>query len=238
MASSGHFEECLGYVLHCRPLLESSLLVYLLTLEHGRICAVTHTVSRSSRKQNASNPQPFCILGLRLKMQSGLPRLSDYEQKLPRHCISGRSLYAGLYMNEMLMRCLPEREPHSGLLRTYSDALDKLGQASGMEPALRQFEQVLLEAMGHGITWTMDVSRAAIEADACYIFSADSGFIKSDASFAGQIAGRDILAIADNRFESATTRRAAKRIMRAAFIPYLGDKPLYARALFSSPKRA
>lgn len=228
MASSGHFEECQGYVLHCYPLMESSLLIHLLTLEHGRIGVIAST---GSRKQKAK-PQPFCTLGLRLKMRSGLSRLGDYENRPPGYFLSGHGLYAGLYMNEILMRCLVTNEPHKKLFQTYGDTLAGLAQSNDVEPALRRFERALLEAMGHSIIWTADADCADIETDAHYIFSAEEGFIKSAAT-TGQMTGGDILAISENCFEDVATRRIAKQIMRTAFAPYLGDKPLRARTLFS-----
>ena len=209
----------------------------LFTREHGRL----HVVARgqatfNQRRQNLSKAalRPFQQLQINLKINSGLSHLQDYDEYPPCVIMAGRSLYGGLYLNELLMRLLPANEPYGAVFEAYGAALSGLAVTEDFEPVLRCFERVLLESIGYGIDWAFE-AHSGVKIDPCmsYQFIADVGFQRSHAKASGVILGADILAIGRGCFELAAIRRVAKYIMRSALAPHLKGKPLYTRELFA-----
>ena len=63
---------------------------------------------------------------------------------------AARSLFAGFYCNELLMKLLARHDPHPRLFDAYADTLPALGAADDVaaQAALRAFELVLLREIG------------------------------------------------------------------------------------------
>lgn len=237
MAIRKGFERCLGYVLHRRKLLEKTQLVELFVLEHGRVTALLKASMEPTRKRKvavAARLQPFQTFVLNVKLKtSGLSVLGGYDEVPPARHLSGHALYAGLYLNELIMRLLPLGEAAHSLFEVYTQSLDGLTQTDELEPVLRCFEKLLLEVIGYGINWHRETSQnAKIAAGKHYYFSASEGFCLASNPAAKTFSGDDIIAISEGSFHSAQIRHSAKHIMRAALAPHLGDKPLYSRTLF------
>lgn len=226
--------------MRCRPYLESSWLVDLFTPENGMIGAIT-TASRRQGQGGAkrSKPQYFQQHQLRLKMKHDLARLSEYEQQKLQGFLRGHSLYAALYMNELLLRLLPRHDPHPRLYMAYHKALGQLIEDTDFEPLLRRFEHILLRELGAGITWDVEArTRAPIEPEGHYYFSANEGFISaatqpSPTAQSVAMVGAHIIAVGTQNYQEPRIRRVAKLIMRAALAPLLGERPLNSRVLFS-----
>ena len=71
------------------------------------------------------------------------------EAAVPKQ-LGGDALFAGLYLNELLIRTLSQEEPVAALFNDYGDALASLnsvGAEGDLEPILRTFERRLLEEL-------------------------------------------------------------------------------------------
>jgi DNA repair protein RecO (recombination protein O) len=71
----------------------------------------------------------------------------------------------------------------------------------------------------------------------CYYFDSDNQWLlmtaePEQALQARCFMARDIAAIAIDDYQSSDSLRAAKRLMRLALAPLLGDKPLSSKSLF------
>src|ERR1700722_1412373 len=96
-----------AYILHNRPYRETSVLLDLLTYEHGRVTAIAKGV-RQSRSRLKSILQSFTPLLISWQGKGELVTLVATE---PNGCptrIKGECLLSGLYLNELLMRVLPK----------------------------------------------------------------------------------------------------------------------------------
>ena len=234
---------CEGYILRCRPYLESAWLVDLFTPECGLFSAMTAASRRQGRSRGAkrSKPQIFQKHLMRLKMKPGLSNLSEYVQQKLQGFLRGRSLYAALYINELLLRLLPYQDAHPRLYQAYQSTLVGLIESPDFEPILRIFERILLNEIGVGITWDTDARTGAPIHPKCrYYFLANEGFIlatQTEINTLGVlfISGTQIMAIAANDYQKEQTRGIAKHIMRTALAPHLGEKPLQSRHLFLKP---
>lgn len=231
------------YVLHTRPWRDSSLLVDLLAQQHGRVRAIARGQRRQSRRQRGNICQPFRPLLAGLGGRGELKTLSRLESDGPVPSLPGERLYAGFYANELLLRVLPEADPHPRLFTSYEQLLLALATpTSDIEPALREFERRLLEEIGYGIDFQHEADTGApLQVGAEYRFVVELGFVASSAIGARDCPwyrGAELLRIGDGRLEAASTRAVAKRLMRQALEPLLGDKPLHSRMLYQPAAEA
>ena len=221
-----------AYALHTRPYRETSSIIDLLTLQHGRLSVV----ARGSRTPGRGKTQPrqFGRLLIGCSGRAQLLTLTSCDT-LSHRWLTGDGLYAGLYLNELLLRLLRDDDPHPRLFEGYEETLDRLAEGVDPEPALRSFELLLLKECGYELTLAYAAQTGdPVVCNAAYRYVPDVGFYDVDEAVDDKLVfdGATLLAIADNDFSSARARRAAKHIMRRALAPHLGDKPLRSRALY------
>ncbi len=225
-----------AYVLHTRDYRESSQLVDLFSRDFGRLRAVAKG-NRGKRKSGGYQLQAFIPLSLSWRGKGDLKNLTVVEALGNRAALQGEMLYVGLYLNELLVRLLPEYVPHENLFQYYGELMAQLGMSHDPEPLLRRFELLLLEEMGYGFDLTHEIieSRPIIPAE-YYHFRPDQGFVRIDnvskGSKENSFRGEHLLAIAEDNYQLTEVRRCAKRLMRAALHAQLGERPLLSRQLF------
>lgn len=233
-----------AYVLHTRAFRDSSLLVELFTRDHGRVSMVARGVKGGTRRKStggsqASLLQPFIPLLCSWSGRSGLKTSTGCEARGTAPALAGRSLYCGLYLNELLNRLLHHYDAHEDLYDLYAESLRGLAADSEHELLLRHFEYHLLEALGYGFEFTQEgLSGRAVSASGWYEFHAEHGLIAVDQARNGDMprfSGADLLAISRGEYDTRI-RKTAKRLMRQALAAHLGDKPLKSRELF--PRQA
>ena len=161
--------------------------------------------------------------------------------------LGGDRLFAGLYLNELLVRTLSHEEPVAALFECYSDALASLGAGGDLEPILRAFERRLLEELGYGLAFDVDVrSGAPIDAEKAYGVVVGEGFHElrdglpgSDHRLGGDrqaplvLSGRQIAAMDTGDYRDHAVRQAAKRVFRRALERRLEGRRLTTRSLFA-----
>ena len=96
-----------AYLLHSRPFRDSSLLVNLLSEEHGHVSAIVY-VGNSKKSNKKGLLQPFACLQIELKGQGDLKTLSRLEHAEKSINLTSHHLYSGFYLNELMVRLLPE----------------------------------------------------------------------------------------------------------------------------------
>lgn len=224
--------EALGpaYVLHGRPYRDTSALVDLLTLHQGLV----RVVWRGARGRR-SLAQPFVPLLIGLRGRGELRTLGQAEIADPYGLLQGQALFSGLYLNELLVRLLPPGEPQTLVFAAYQQALAQLAAARPVEPVLRAFEWQLMDNLGYGFTPDTDGAGAPINPDARYVYTADAGLCRNEDSQQTGFSGAVLRAIAARDWDYPGALAAAKRLMRQALAPHLGDRPLVSRQLFSRP---
>ena len=233
-----------AWILHTRPWRETSLIVELFTAEAGRVGVVARGARRPRRGGRVL--EPFVALDCELRGRGELRTLARHEVA-QRVALAGDALYAGFYLNELVVRLLQREDAHPRLFEVYEGALGVLsllprGREAqvALEPVLRRFEFALLDELGYGLPLDVDLSGAPVDPARTYLVQPDSGVLPpTDAVAEGvstetalQLTGADLLAIAAGRLDSASVLRAAKRLARAALAPHLGPRPLASRALF------
>ena len=223
-----------AYVLHRRPYRETSLLVDLLTPTFGRLGVVARG-ARGARARSTAQFEPFSRLLVSCAGRGSLLNVSGIDVMKSGN-LAGRSLLAGLYLNELLVRVLRADDPHPALFVGYHDALQELADEARLEPALRRFEKLVLRESGYALSFDVDADTGEpIRAGRRYAFTPELGFTATSSSNGTRLVfdGAVLLAVGDDRYDNAVVRRAAKRIMRRALAPYLGDRPLVSRSMFA-----
>ena len=219
-----------AYVLHRRAYRETSSIVDFLTLAHGRVAAVAAGTRGGGRRVRLV--EPFSRLEVAWRGRGRLVTVTACET-VHRWRLAGRRLFAGLYLNELMMRALPLEESVAELFRVYEAALAALESEEDLEPTLRVFEKCLLREIGYGLTFDIEAAEgAAVRDDGVYEFVEGEGFLPARAGMSGTWPGGVLKAIAHDRYDEDEVRRAAKAILRRALKPHLGDRPLAARELF------
>ncbi len=222
-----------AFVLHSRPYKETSALVDFFT-PGGRLRAVL----RGARGRSGSLARPFTPLELELRGRGELKSVARLESAGIPLLLGGQALYSGLYLNELLMRLLPAEDAHPSLHQDYVDSLAGLAAGRALEPILRAFEWRLLDALGYGFALDRDVDDAAVRADGLYRLVADAGLQPVSQLAPGLFHGRELLALAQADWSQPGALAAAKRLMRQALAPHLGERPLVSRELFMNLKES
>lgn len=171
-----------AYVLHTRPYRDTSLLVDFFTPEFGRIGAIARGVrQRKGGKRSLLNP--FNRLLISLQGKQSLKLLTGSEMDGPGCFLTGAQLYSGFYLNELLVRLLPEMDAHTQLFFDYHESLQLLQSGAELEPLLRCFELNLLQELGYAINFEVDAySGETISTDGVYQFDSQTGFYLADPS--------------------------------------------------------
>lgn len=220
-----------GYVLHHRPYRESSALVNLLVDGIGRVDAVARI--GSGKRSIKSILQPFQPLIFEFSGKSELKTLTQIEAAAPAVPLSGHSLYAGMYINELLMRTLSVQHNAEALFLIYHRALVGLA-ADFCQSQLRYVELALLQELGAMPSLSRDTQGEALIPEDYYQLIPELGFqfvLNSRARNAYQ--GAMLTALNDNQLVEEHFL-SAKRLMRSMLQPLLGTKPLLSRQLFQS----
>ncbi|WP_111643072.1 DNA repair protein RecO [Marinimicrobium alkaliphilum] len=224
-----------AYVLHTRPYRDTSLLVDVFTRDCGRLSVVARGVrQRKSPRRQLLNP--FGRILLSAQGRGNLKTLTGIEADAPVLALQGLASFSGLYLNELLVRLLPEQDASPSLFEHYQDSLYQLQACTDVEPVLRAFEFNLLADLGYGISFTEQAeSGAPIEPQGHYRLVADAGFVpwREGDDERAKISGGHLLAINTGDYADELCRRQAKALTRQLLRPLLGIRPLHSRALFA-----
>jgi len=220
-----------AYLLHSRPYQEHKLLVELLTEYDGKVAAVVYN-GKTAKSNKKPLLQPFLPLTVQIKGNGQLKTLQAIEAKDKSLSLLGSFLYCGFYINELLVKLLPELIPCHTLFEQYSRVLLELQQQKEPELILRNFELVLLEELGIGLDFTQVNACSSNLVSFCF----DKGFIAAD-NLNLVLPKVDLLAMADKNFETMQVRKTAKQLMRHIINHLLGHKALNSRKLFEKEKK-
>lgn len=225
----------MAFVLHRRPYRDTSLIVELLTYEHGMVGAVARG-ARRPRSSTRGVLQPFVPLCIAYVQPYELATLHAAEAET---CLwlTGNALFCGFYLNELLLRLLQRGESCAQLFKLYQQTLIELAECAALEPVLRRFEWQLLQLLGYGLEISYDyTTNNPVMAEHYYQFKWEHGVRQvTDADNLQRsdvFAGRSLLAFVHNDWQEPHCLGDAKRLMRLALAVLLGDKPLKSRDLF------
>ncbi len=216
-------------VLHVRGYRETSLLVNLLTRDHGRMAAVARGGRNAKRRHGL---QPFYEGSVSWRGRGSLMTLTRYDVVATRW-LTGNALASAYYVVELVMRLTREWEPHERLFAGVQWALRRIGEGGAnveIASGLRQFEKLLLDELGYGLDFTRNAGTgASVDGAARYRLEPESGFVDTDAN--NGYRGQTLIDIDRANYADPETRRVARRIFRDLIAIHLGPVPLVSRRL-------
>jgi DNA repair protein RecO (recombination protein O) len=223
-----------AFVLHRRAYRETSFIVDLLTKDHGRVSVVAKGV-RKPKSSSVGMLQPFTSLLVSWVGKGELMTLSQVDVMDAPARLHGECLFAGFYLNELIMALLEKWDPHPALFLIYAKTLSALQTPQLEESALRIFEKRLLEELGYGLL----SKEQTFEPDKYYRFIVDHGFVVSELgdiakAKAAIFSGRSLIALANEVWQDAASLADAKRLNRMMLASLLGGRAIRARELFQS----
>ena len=148
--------------------------------------------------------------------------------------LNQQALFCGFYLNELLVRVLQKEDPCPLLFQLYHKTLGDLEGNKRVEAVLRLFEKRLLQILGYGLPLSRDSKTGDdISPALFYDYHPQHGFLSVAQQTAHSFSGSHLVSIANESFDDAVVLQTAKRLMRIALEPLIGDRPLNSRALFT-----
>lgn len=230
-------ESVEGFVLHARDYRDTSQLVDIFTAPYGRV----RLVARGSRshKKNAFRLSPFTQANFSWTGRGELKTLTQFD---PHNSLSleGEYLICAFYLNELLWHLLQPEDSHPMLYSQYLNTLQALKNKEALEPLLRRFELDLLNEVGYGISFEMDILGAAIAPEEVYFLLPEQGgwslVSEPSAPAASVVSGQVILNIAHNKYDNPVTQKTCKMINRTLLDAVLEGKKLNSRELINQAR--
>jgi DNA repair protein RecO (recombination protein O) len=225
-----------GFILSLKPYRETSLLIEILSREHGKVALVAKG-ARGKRARWAGLLQPFNLLSLSWIGRSDLQTLTGVEWLGPILQFDATRLYCGLYLNELVSRFLHRHDPYPYLFSSYARGLKALVGDANIERTLRLFELTLLNEVGYGLQLEYEAEGGKnIEPDKHYAYFPEQGPVEAAVSNE-TISGATLIGLRQKNLESDEVLSDAKRLLRRVIAHHLGGKPLQSRALFTSKRQ-
>jgi len=217
-----------AFLMHRRMYQGSSLLLDFFTKDFGKI----RLIARGARNSKTSL-QMFQCLSISFKGKGELKSLSQWEIADQPRRLLGDDLILAIYINELILRLLPEGDEHIEIFESYWTFISNLNTLASNEKeyALRKFENQLLDDLGYGIDFNFDIDGSAIDKDLKYNFIEHQGFTSNnDGLFNGKTLLR--LSNSDEAITDANELSILKKMNRKRLKSLLGDKPLKSKELF------
>jgi len=238
------------YVLHTRPYSNTSLIVDLLTMTHGRVSVVARS-ARGLKSRYRGMLQLFSPLLASWVGRSELKSLGNIERNGAVCQVEGQSLVCSFYLNELLMRLLQRDDPCVNIYHLYKSTLGGFEKKNDLRSTLRYFEKNLLKELGYALPLNRDANTGLpLNPEFQYYYSPERGFLRShnvedrspeghnsqahnSLEKAGIYSGRSLLALHQDCLDNDAVLQDAKRLLRTALLRHLGNKPIKSRELFS-----
>ncbi len=219
-----------GYVLHARPWRETSLLVEVLTLEHGRMGLVARAVQGVKKQALRAALQPLQAISFDAVLNGELAQLRTAESRDVAPRLHGHAMLAGFYVNELVMRLAPRHDPLPELYDSYGTLRARLLD-DPLAWSLRRFERDLLEALGFGFEWDCAADGQPVDPAARYQLDPLQGPLRqlserSAAERRGLATGAALLALGQDRLPAPADLASLRVQMRAVLLHHLGGRGL------------
>lgn len=235
-------EDQPAFVLHARPWRETSLLVEVLSLDHGRLGLVARGVQGQKQHVLRAALQPLQHIRLGAVLRGELAQLRGAEALDAAPRLSGDAMLAGFYVNELVLRLAPRQDPSPELYDAYAKVRQRLPEAA-LAWNLRRFERDLLDAIGLGFAYDTDGDGHGIEPAARYRLDPEHGprRLHHDGAAADRTdaaTGAALLAMAADVAPGTADMASLRRALRGVLRHHLGPRALKSWELAASlPRR-
>lgn len=232
-----------AFVLHARAWRETSLLVEVLSRDHGRVGLVARGVTGAKKHVLRAALQPLQHIRFDGVQRGELAQLAAAEAVDAAPLLQGEAMLAGFYLNELTLRLAPRHDAGGALYAIYGETRARLAlEDLNLAWTLRRFERDLLESLGVGFAWDCDGEGDAIDPAARYVLDAEYGprRVLDDRGRSGRsetATGRALLQLADDSEPAAEDMPGLRRAMRVLLLHHLGGRGLKSWELIAALPR-
>lgn len=223
-----------GFVLHSYPYRETSLVIDVLTRDHGRVALVAKGAKRPHSALRGVL-QTFQPLSLSWSGKSELRTLTRAEWVGGLLPLGGDALLSGFYVNELLVKFCAREDPHATLFNHYVSTLNQLAHGEPAAQVLRAFERVLLRETGYAAAFDRCTRmRAPVLPDQRYVFNPELGArpaAPDDPPEWPAVDGQTLLDMERDDYRRTRTAQESKLLMRFLVNYHLGGVPLNTRQI-------
>ncbi|WP_042261219.1 DNA repair protein RecO [Paraburkholderia heleia] len=222
-----------AFVLHSYPYRETSLIIDVLSRDHGRVALVAKGAKRPHSALRGVL-QTFQPLALAWTGKGEVRTLTGAEWVGGMLPLTGDALLCGFYVNELLVKFIAREDPHPELFRHYVVTLTRLAHDEPPVQVLRAFERVLLREAGYALALNRTVNRKAVAAEGRYVFDPERGVREASDEWPSQwprLSGQTLLDMEEDDYHRPQTVAQSKALMRFLLNTYLGGTPLATRQI-------
>ena len=222
-----------AFLLRQRPYGNTSVMAEMFTLDNGRISVIAKGAKKPKSKFFGVL-SPFSKLRITYRGKSELKTLTNVDKEDIFSDSFSKLSYTLLYINELLIKILPQGAPQKELFDLYDKFLLEIKTSNEIDIILRRFEIDLLEMLGYGINFINEVdSGQSIDADKLYDFVPELGFKESPN---GIFNGKEIISISKLDFENINKKKF-KSLTTMAIGYSLDGGDLKSRQIFKTLKK-
>ncbi len=221
-----------GYILRRREWRDTSLILDVLTREHGCVSLLAKGARRATRR---ARYEPFVELCLSWSGRAELKTLTGIEGETL--AVDAANFLPLLYVNELIAAFLPRHEANDAIFDAYGELLARARVPIGARE-LRSFELALMRLLGYFPDISRDAeSGARIDPATSYRYELGAGFVACEPTARDAVAGQTVLDWLDERYEEAPVRRLARAVLRATIDCNLHGKTLKSREVYAQIAR-
>ena len=221
-----------AYVLHTYPFRETSLIVEVFSRDFGRVALLARG-ARRPRSALRGLLLAFQPLELAWAGKGEVQTLMKAEWQGGQPLLTGRALFCGYYLNELLIQLLPREDAHARLFSVYGETLCRFARHL-KEADLRCFERAFLQELGYGLSLHNDASGVPIDTAGHYAYQIEHGPVRlrqpGDSTLS--VSGKTLIDLANDDFSDPRSLIEAKQLMRSLIAHYTGGKMLVTRKIF------
>lgn len=219
-----------AFVLHARAWRETSLLLDVLSSDHGRVGLVARGVRSARSRTPRPLLQPFAPLQLGWSGRGELATLNSAEAAGTAFPLGGEALLCALYLNELVVRLVPRNDPHPQIFAVYFETLSRLAQGHYPAWTLRRFERDLLGHLGYGLQLDAQADTGEpIDGAGEYAYLFDQGPVRWRSAGDGlKLRGVALLALARDEEPLSADLPSLRRLLRALIAQRLDGDTLNA----------
>jgi len=219
------------FFLHIRKYSETSVILDCFSQQYGRFSVLGKGLLSTRKRNTKERPRLFQAYRVNASLRTELGTLMGIESNHIWIQPKAQKWYVANYLNEILIRFLPQLESVPQLYQQYVKTLNCLTQDIEYSYELLIFEKILLESLGYGINLEYESkTRDLINSYMYYSYDPLTGFVQCDEDYNYAVQGNIILALQleNSSFFSQENMalRSAKRIIRMALKYHLGDVKL------------
>ena len=230
MAGSQRVQQQPAYLLHHRPFRDTSLLLDILSEDHGKLTVVARG-ARAAKSRLKGVLRPFMPLRMSWVIKTDLGTLTGAELDGRPLTLTGDSLLSGYYLNELLMHLLHRHDAQPEVFAAYRQTVQELAAAPQPAPVLRNFETELLRLLGYGLSLEHEAgSDRDLDPAGHYEYRLQQGPVPVQRSDGEMVfSGEQLIGIREHRFDDEQVLRDGNRLLRQVIAFHLDGRELKSR---------